>query len=161
MAAQLNRFYEVATKAIFRYDGTLDKLVGDQVMAFFGAPVHREDHSQRALATALEIVREIMTGAEKDLRIGAGISTGEAFVGNVGGKDVTDYTVLGDTVNVAARLQGEAAPGEILISQETYSQVAAEYPAATRRELLLKGKSEPVVAWQVAAEPATTCRSSD
>jgi adenylate cyclase len=156
VAAQLNRFYEVATKANFRYDGTLDKLVGDQVMAFFGAPVHREDHSQRALATALEIVREVMTGAEKDLRVGAGISTGEAFVGNVGGTDVTDYTVLGDTVNVAARL--EAAPGEILISHETYSQVASQYPTATRRDLLLKGKSEPVVAWQVGRKPATTYR---
>jgi adenylate cyclase len=77
VAAQLNRFYEVATKAIFRYDRTLDKLVDDQVMAFFGAPVQREDHSQRALATALEIVREVMTGAEKDLRVGAGISTGK------------------------------------------------------------------------------------
>jgi adenylate cyclase len=158
VAAQLNRFYDVATKAIFRYDGTLDKLVGDQVMAFFGAPVYRGDHSQRALATALEIVREVMTGAEKDLRVGAGISTGEAFVGNVGGTDVTDYTVLGDTVNVAARLQGEAAAGEILISQETYSQLGSEYPTATRRELLLKGKSELVVAWQVAAQPSTTRR---
>jgi adenylate cyclase len=151
----------VATKAIFRYDGTLDKLVGDQVMAFFGAPLQREDHSQRALATAVEIVREVMTGAEASLRVGGGISTGEAFVGNVGGTDVTDYTVLGDTVNVAARLQGEAAPGEILISQETYSQVASEYPSATRRELLLKGKSEPVVAWLVRPKDVPTRRSSD
>jgi adenylate cyclase len=74
---------------------------------------------------------------------------------------VTDYTVLGDTVNVAARLQGEAAAGEILISQETYSQVASEFPCATRRELLLKGKSEPVVAWQVEAKPVPTRRTSD
>jgi adenylate cyclase len=139
----------------------LDKLVGDQVMAFFGAPVQREDHPQRALATAREIVREVMTGAETSLRVGAGISTGEAFVGNVGGADVTDYTVLGDTVNVAARLQAEAAAGEILISQETYSQVASEFPSATRRELLLKGKSEPVVAWQVEAKPIRTRRTSD
>jgi len=73
----------------------------------------------------------------------------------------SDYTVLGDTVNVAARLQGEAAAGEILISQETYSPVASEYPAATRRELLLKGKSEPVVAWQVETKPVPTRRTSD
>jgi adenylate cyclase len=147
VAAQLNRFYDVATKAIFRHDGTLDKLVGDQVMAFFGAPAHREDHSRRALATALEIVREIMeTGSETRLRIGAGISTGEAFVGNVGGTDVTDYTVLGDTVNVAARLQGEAASGEILLAQETYREVETEFPDAPRRELALKGKADLVLA---------------
>jgi class 3 adenylate cyclase len=93
----------VATKAIFRYDGTLDKLVGDQVMAFFWrARAARRPFSKSACA-ALEIVREIMTGAETSLRVGAGIST------------------------------GEAAAGEILISQETYSQIASEYPAAIRR----------------------------
>ena len=67
------------------------------------------------------------------LRVGAGISTGEAFVGNVGGSEVTDYTVLGDTVNVAARLQGEAAAGEILISDETYTSVSNAFPNAARR----------------------------
>ena len=65
------------------------------------------------------------------LEVGAGISTGQAFVGNVGGKDVTDYTVLGDTVNVAARLQGAAAPGEILIAQETFGQIEKQFPAAS------------------------------
>jgi adenylate cyclase len=83
--------------------------------------------------------------------VGAGITTGEAFVGNVGGGEVTDYTVLGDTVNVAARLESGAAPGEILIAQETYNAVAAKFPNAERRELLLKGKSETVIAWQIAA----------
>jgi adenylate cyclase len=155
VAVQLNRFYDVATKAIFRHDGTLDKLVGDQVMAFFGAPVHREDHSRRALATALEIVSEVMeTGSETSLRVGAGISTGEAFVGNVGGTDVTDYTVLGDTVNVAARLQGEAAPGEILLAQETYREVETEFPDAPRRELALKGKADSVLARVIVGNPA-------
>jgi len=152
VAVQLNRFYDVATKAIFRHDGTLDKLVGDQVMAFFGAPIQRENHARRAVETALEIVREVMeTGSETSLRVGAGISTGEAFVGNVGGSEVTDYTVLGDTVNVAARLQGEAAAGEILISDETYVSVRKFFPNAARRQLLLKGKSDPVIAWQIVA----------
>jgi len=151
VATRLNRFYDVASKAIFLHDGTLDKLVGDQVMAFFGAPVGRADHPQRAVMAAVEILDEVMAkDSPESLRVGAGISTGQAFVGNVGGSDVTDYTVLGDTVNVAARLQGEAAPGEILISQETYAHVTAQFPGATRRELLLKGKSEPVVALQIA-----------
>ena len=147
---QLNRFYGLASKAIFHYDGTLDKLVGDQVMAFFGAPIGRDDHAKRAVATAREIMGAVFAaGAQERLGIGIGICTGQAFVGNVGGSEVTDYTVLGDTVNVAARLQSEAASGEILISQETYAPVAADFPHAKRHALALKGRSEPVVAWEI------------
>ena len=145
VAERLNRFYALATNAVFHYDGTVDKLVGDQVMAFFGAPVHQHDHPQRAVETALEILRAVM-GAEKGLEVGAGIATGEAFVGNVGGGAVTDYTVLGDTVNVAARLQGAAAPGEILLTEESYAFVKSQFPNAPRRELELKGKSGTVAA---------------
>jgi len=147
VAGRLNRFYSLATNAVFRYDGTVDKMVGDQVMAFFGAPVHRHDQPQRVVQTALEIVRGVIAMAEEEsLRVGAGIATGEAFVGNVGQGEVKDYTVLGDTVNVAARLQGAAAPGAILLTQETYSYVESQFPNAVRRELELKGKREPVVA---------------
>jgi adenylate cyclase len=89
-------------------------------------------------------------GAADRLGIGIGISTGEAFVGNVGGGEVTDYTVLGDTVNVAARLESAAAPEEILIAQETYAQVDSDFPNGRRRELELKGKSESVTAWEIA-----------
>jgi len=145
VAARLNRFYALATNAVFRYDGTLDKMVGDQVMAFFGAPLHQHDHPRRALETALEIVREV-TVEKEGLQVGAGIATGEAFVGNVGEGAVRDYTVLGDTVNVAARLQGAAAAGEILITEESYSFVAPQFPDAPRRELELKGKSGTVAA---------------
>ena len=149
MAIQLNRFYKTASSAIFRHDGTLDKLVGDQVMGFFGAPIGRNDHAKRAVATANEIMRESLAAAVDRMGIGIGIATGEAFVGNVGGGEVADYTVIGDTVNVAARLQSEAAAGEILISQETYARVVMEFPYAKRHELLLKGKSEPVIAWEI------------
>ena len=81
---------------------------------------------------------------DTSLRVGAGIASGDAFVGNVGGGAVTDYTVLGDTVNVAARLQGAAASGEILVTEETYRHVESEFPNAPSRDLELKGKSEPV-----------------
>lgn len=151
IVVRLNRFYELATNAIFRHDGTLDKLVGDEVMAFFGAPLNWQDHPRRAVTTAVEIMRGVAALTEKErLEVGIGINTGQAFVGNVGGKDVTDYTVLGDTVNVAARLQGAAAPGEILIAQETFAQVEKQFPKAVRRALELKGKSEPVIAWEIA-----------
>lgn len=153
VATRLNHFYELATNAIFRHDGTLDKLVGDEVMAFFGAPLHWQDHPRRAVTAAVEIMHAVATMAEKDrLQVGIGINTGEAFVGNVGGKDVTDYTVLGDTVNVAARLQGAAAPGEILIAQETFGPIEKQFPNARRRELELKGKSDTVIAWEIARQ---------
>ena len=142
---RLNRFYSLASNTIFDYDGTLDKLVGDQVMAFFGAPLQTKDHPRRAVQAALRIISGMnnLAGGEH-LQVGAGIATGEAFVGNVGEGAVTDYTVLGDTVNVAARLQGVAASGEILLTEETYSHVDLEFPNAPSRELELKGKSELV-----------------
>jgi adenylate cyclase len=147
VARRLNLFYTLAANAIFDYDGTLDKLVGDQVMAFFGAPLYARDHPARAVQAALRILAGVNDLAQgESMPAGAGIATGEAFVGNVGGGEVTDYTVLGDTVNVAARLQGAAAAGEILVTEDTYSQVAAEFPGIPSREIELKGKSEPVVA---------------
>lgn len=151
VAERLNKFYALASDAVFRRDGTVDKLVGDQVMAFFGAPVHQHDHARRAVETALEIVRGAMA-EEEGLQVGGGVATGEAFVGNVGGSGVTDYTVLGDTVNVAARLQGAAAAGEILLTEESYTPVAEQFPDAGKRELDLKGKSAVVVARVIRAQ---------
>ena len=153
VAQRLSRFYALATATIFDYDGTLDKMVGDQVMAFFGAPLRAKDHPERAVQTALRILRKIDNEAETErLQVGAGIATGEAFVGNVGEGTVADFTVLGDTVNVAARLQGAAASGEILITEATYAHVETEFPNAPSRELDLKGKSEPVRARVIAIE---------
>ena len=153
VAQRLTRFYALATATIFDYDGTLDKMVGDQVMAFFGAPLRAKDHPERAVQTALRILRKINSEAGSErLQVGAGIATGEAFVGNVGEGTVADFTVLGDTVNVAARLQGAAASGEILVTEETYAHVETEFPNAPSRELELKGKSEPVRARVIAVE---------
>ena len=145
IARRLNRFYMLASEAIFKYDGTLDKLVGDQVMAFFGAPLHAKDHPKKAVLVALRILQGMnrLTSGEQ-LHLGAGIASGPAFVGNVGGGPVADYTVLGDTVNVAARLQSAAAPGQILVTEETYSYVQAQFPNAPSENLELKGKSEAV-----------------
>jgi len=153
VAQRLNRFYALASEAIFKYDGTLDKFVGDQVMAFFGAPLHAKDHPQRAVRVALRILRGMNRLAiGEHLHLGAGIASGPAFVGNVGGGAVTDYTVLGDTVNVAARLQGAAASGEIFVTEETYRHVESEFPNAPGRELELKGKSNSVHARVIALQ---------
>jgi class 3 adenylate cyclase len=161
VAHLLNRFYALASKAIFDYDGTLDKLVGDQVMAFFGAPLYAEDHPARAVQVAVRILKSINAFVSADgLQVGAGIATGEAFVGNVGAGAVTDYTVLGDTVNVAARLQGAAAAGEILMSEETYRQVAGGFPDLPPRDIELKGKSEPVRARAIVVNGAPAERNN-
>lgn len=93
------------------------------------------------------------------LPVGAGIATGEAFVGNVGEGAVKDYTVLGDTVNVAARLQAAASSGEILVSEETYAHVENDFPDAPSRELEIKGKSEPVRARVIVVDETTTVPS--
>ena len=148
LVARLNRFYELASHAVFELDGTLDKMVGDQVMAFFGPPFRPKDHPRRAVRAALDIAAnaESMSADGEGFRVGAGIGTGEAFVGNVGEEEVRDYTAIGDVVNTAARLQGEAKPGEVLIMEETYLPVAADFPNAPQRILTLKGKSEPVPA---------------
>jgi adenylate cyclase len=152
IAERLNRFYALASEAIFEYDGTLDKLVGDQVMAFFGAPLENRDHPVSAVQVALRILRSVNEFVLADrLQVGAGIATGEAFVGNVGAGAVTDYTVLGDTVNVASRLQGAAAAGEILMTEETYTRVAAQFPDGPGRAVEVKGKSEPVRARAILA----------
>src|SRR5262245_56169657 len=124
-------------------------------MAFFGAPLYTKDHPERAVQAALQIINGMSSITQiEHLHVGAGIATGEAFVGNVGEGMVTDCTVLGDTVNVAARLQGAAAAAAILVTEETYAHVESRFPNAFRRELQLKGKSEPVRARVIVVEDA-------
>ncbi len=145
VAERLQYFYQLASDAIFRADGTLDKLLGDAVMAFFGEPVHYQDHARRAVQVAMEVLRAVRTeGGDMPLPVGGGIATGEAFVGNVGAEEAADFTALGDTVNVAARLQGAAKAGELLITEATYQAVAGLYPHAEARDLELKGRTEIV-----------------
>ncbi len=146
LAGIMNRFYESSTNAVIELDGTVDKFVGDQIMAFFGAPFRPEDHAQRAVHAAVDIV----TGVARlslDLKVGGAVATGRAFVGNVGGGEVNDFTVLGDVVNVAARLQGEAAPGEIIVENRTFQRVKSTYTSARERSFQLKGKTDPTSAW--------------
>ena len=146
VAARLNRFYGLAAQLVFDLDGTLDKMVGDQVMAFFGAPFRPADHPQRAVQAAMGIVGGLERMAEDSgsLRVGGGVATGEVFMGNVGEGEVKDFTVIGDTVNTAARLQEAALPGEVLVAEGTFEAVAPQFPDAPHRTLELKGKSEEV-----------------
>ena len=154
---RLNRFYSLSAEVVFDLDGTLDKMVGDQVMAFFGAPFLPKDHAQRAVRAALDIVAGMETMGEvvESLRVGGGVGTGETYVGNVAEGEVRDFTVIGDVVNTAARLQGQALAGEVLIMEETYFPLAAQFPEAPQRTLELKGKESQVVARVLRASPAT------
>ncbi len=147
VAERLNYFYWLAANAVFKLDGTLDKLIGDEVMAFFGAPFHPDDHESRAVEAAVSIVKGIMeVMGDYHFDVGGGVASGEAFVGNVGGGEIKDYTALGDVVNTASRLQSVAAAGQVIVTEETFRSIAGKYPDAEVRELELKGKSQIVKA---------------
>ena len=117
------------------------------MMAFFGAPFRPKDHAQRAVRAALDIVAGMETMGEvvESLRVGGGVGTGETYVGNVAEGEVRDFTVIGDVVNTAARLQGQALAGEVLIMEETYFPLAAQFPEAPQRTLELPAFCAPVL----------------
>lgn len=146
----LNMIFTELTDIVYRNGGTFDKYLGDAIMAFYGAPIRREDDALRALHTALEM-RACFSRLHDNpahsilapLGLGIGIHSGEAIVGNIGSERVMDYTVIGDTANTARRLQESARPGEILISHATLKFA----PRAKIRELTvqaLPGKLEPI-----------------
>jgi adenylate cyclase len=155
--ALLSPFFNCAVETIFAAGGTLDKFIGDCVMAFFGAPVETADHALAAVQAAVAIqhgVRQL--NAERGARGLAGlavrvaVNSGLALVGEVGSERRVDYTVLGDTVNVAARLESQAArPGEVVIGPDTERRVRGAVPLEPLGELPLKGLERRVAAFRV------------
>ena len=152
----MNGAFDVMSQAIYRYEGTIAKLVGDAVLAFFGAPVAHEDDPERAVRAALDMLASVKDyradvhasyGVDFQLRIG--INTGPVLVGNVGSDLRYEYTALGDAVNVAARMQTAADPGAVLITAATYRFVAGLVDVRDVGALEVKGKSEPVQAYAV------------
>src|SRR5918995_1270259 len=132
-----------------RYGGTVDKYIGDNVMALFGAPVAHEDEAERAVRAGLgmqdameEINAGMPSGARFELRVG--VNTGEVLAGAVG----ETYTVVGDTVNVASRLQSAARPGSVTVGERTMRATDAAVSYEALEPLTLKGKAEPVPAWE-------------
>ncbi|MGQ9626172.1 MAG: adenylate/guanylate cyclase domain-containing protein [Anaerolineae bacterium] len=152
----LNEHLKAMTEIILTQGGTLDKFVGDEVMALFGAPLAMEDHALRAVRTALEMQRahqKLMAHWQKEgleaAPIGIGINTGEMLVGNIGCEKRMDYTVIGDNVNLASRLCGLARGGQILISEATYRLVRQAVAVNQLRPVRVKGKEEPVQIYEV------------
>src|SRR5262249_5976014 len=144
-------------EAIYRYEGTVDKYIGDCVMALFGAPVAHENDPERAIHAALEmrqriaaIDRELAANqAEPVLTLHVGVNTGTVVAGAIGHDRRRDYTVLGDAVNVAARLEAAADSGEIVVGFETHRRACHAFDFEPLGELSLKGKSRPLAAYRV------------
>lgn len=152
----LNDFYNLMIETTFKHDGTLDKFLGDAVMAVFGAPIAHPDHSARAIRTALAMqegiggLNERRTQQGKEpISVGIGVSAGEAVAGTVGTEDRMEYTVIGDSVNLAARLESNAKPHQILISQRTYERVRDLVEARPLGRIRVKGKEEEVEVYEV------------
>jgi adenylate cyclase len=154
----LNEHLAAMTEVIDRHEGTVDKFVGDEVVALFGAPMPMEDHARRAVWTALEMQQahqELMAGwvraGHEAVPIGIGINTGEMIVGNIGCQRQMDYTAIGDNMNLASRICGVARGGQVLISQATYQLVRQDVVAHELAPVQVKGKARPVRLYEVVA----------
>jgi adenylate cyclase len=150
---QLSEYLSAMVDVIFRHQGTLDKFVGDEIMAVFGAPYYYENHAERACRTALDMVAELKKlqhkwiHDQKDIfHIGIGINTGKVIVGNLGSVQLFDYTVIGDEVNLGARLEGanKNYSTTIIISETTYNQVKKNAVVRELDYVCVKGKTKPV-----------------
>jgi adenylate cyclase len=151
VAALLNRFYRVATDELASREALIDKLSGDGVMAIFVPGFAGSDFVRKAADAAEALLRGVGFGSSEGawLPLGAGVDYGTAFVGNVGSGDVKDFTAIGDVVNTASRLQGEAAAGQLVISDRVFARLGGPPPDARSAEFELRGKSETVRAWIV------------
>ena len=147
VAEFLSHFFSCAVESIFAYGGTLDKFIGDAVMAFFGAPIPQEDHADRAVLAGLMLQRMVGDwNVEREkvempaVKVRVGINSGPAVVGNVGTEKRVDYTVLGTSVNIASRLEsGVAKPGQVVISQNTLDRIVGSFNTEPLGEFALKG----------------------
>ncbi|MFN2237769.1 MAG: adenylate/guanylate cyclase domain-containing protein [Thermoanaerobaculia bacterium] len=156
----LANFFSCAVEAIFTWGGTLDKFIGDAVMAFFGAPLAQEDHAARAVRAGLmmrELVDEWNEERQREglppVQIRVGINSGPAVVGNVGTEKRVDYTVLGTSVNIASRLEsGVAKPGQVVVSQNTFDRLATKFESVPLGEFPLKGLQQRMPVHQIVRE---------
>jgi len=155
VALVLNDYLSRMTEVIFKYEGTLDKYIGDAIMAVFGAPLDMPDHAFRAIKTALEMqVRLAEFNADHKegphLRIRIGINSGKAVAGEIGSVNKKEYTVLGDTVNTASRLESSVAkPGMLVIGENTHRMVAGQFECRSLGSFTLKGKEREVSVFEV------------
>lgn len=156
VAESIDAFLDLSVEAIFRAGGTLDKFIGDCVMAFFGAPVAQADHAVRAVRAAVEIQEGLAAWNARRAAEGlpgfkarVALNSGPVVVGDIGSARRVDYTVLGNTVNVASRLEGVAPPDEIVLGPETHRLLGGAFPTEPMGELQLKGLQQRIPAYRV------------
>ncbi|MDQ4120671.1 MAG: GAF domain-containing protein [Acidobacteriota bacterium] len=152
----LNRFFSEMTEIVFAHGGTLDKYIGDEIMALFGAPTASADDASNAVQTAIEMQKrlhslniELKTEGFEPIGLGIGLHTGEAIVGYVGSERRSEYTAIGDTVNLASRLQANALAGQILLSGVTAQAVTGKFSLLPRTPITVKNRVQPVPLFEV------------
>jgi class 3 adenylate cyclase len=163
--AIMKRAFALMLEEVHRYEGTVNQFLGDGIMALFGAPVAHEDHARRAVHAALGIGRalaayrgEVQRARRVDFQVRQGLNTGLVVVGSIGSDLRMDYTAVGDTTNVAARLLQAASPGEIVVSEAVHRLVRGFFATEPLGALSVKGKQEPISAWRVTAALGTRTR---
>ena len=156
MATLLTEYFTEMVECVFRHGGMLDKFIGDAVMAQWGAPLGYADDADRAMQAAIDMMKALgelnvrwRNQGRPKLEIGIGLNYGEAFAGNIGSERRLEFTVIGDTVNIASRLCSAAGPGEILLSEEMRKALKSPPKISKRPPMELKGKSQPVPVYRV------------
>jgi adenylate cyclase len=156
IADLLTSYFTEMVGIVFEHGGTLDKFMGDAIMALWGAPLSAKDDADRAMQTALDMMhtleemnRKWAEQGRRQINVGIGINFGEVFAGNIGSDQRLEYTVIGDAVNVASRLCGKADAGEIIISESFYKALKKKPKVEASEPLSLKNKAQPVAAYRV------------
>jgi len=158
LVAQLNEYFSRMVDIVFRHHGTVDKFVGDMVMALFGAPLDDADHAEHAVQAAVDMVRELgelnhkwAADGRPMLDIGIGVNSGEMIAGNIGSSSIMSYTVIGDNVNLGSRLESlnKNYSSRIIISEATRARLKTAYDIRPLGDVVVKGKTRPVEIFQV------------
>jgi adenylate cyclase len=158
LVAQLNEYFSRMVDIVFRHKGTVDKFVGDMVMALFGAPLDDPQHAEHAVAAAVDMVRELgelnrkwAAEGRAALDIGVGINSGDMIAGNIGSASIMSYTVIGDNVNLGSRLESlnKDYKTRIIVSEATRARLTGTYDLRPLGEVVVKGKSRPVAIFEV------------
>ncbi len=150
--AFLNHYFGEMTDTVFKNNGTLDKFIGDSIMAVFNSPHDEPEHAYKAVKTAVEMMaacKKLQKEGLPKVQIGIGVNTGKAVIGNMGSPQRQEFTALGDTVNTSSRLCGVAEPEQIIIAEATYQQCKDKIIAKKLPPLKVKGKEKPLVVYEV------------